>query len=154
MVPHELVKIRKATLKDLPAILRLRKRNNQPTTENLHALFKVKNPNEKCRFFIAEEDNGRIVGYARLHLYKWNSSASIIELLVNAEHRRKGVGTMLLKTAENFSRENKCRVLMFDTALDNIPAIQLYLKNGYSICGYNDELYQNGKTAIYLAKKL
>jgi len=151
---YGLVRIRKATLKDLPAILEIRKRNNQPTTENLQALFKVKNPNEKCSFFVAEEDNGRIVGYARLHFYKWNNSASIIDFLVNAEHRRKGIGTMLLKTAENFSRENKYRVLMFDTTLDNSPAIQLYLKNGYSICGYNDALYENGKTAIYLAKKL
>lgn len=154
MVTYSLVKIRKATLKDLPAILELRKRNNQPTTENLHALFKVKNPNEKCSFFVAEENKGRIVGYVRLHFYRWNNSASVIELLVNAEHRRKGIGTMLLKTAENFSRENKCRVLMFDTASDNIPAIQLYLKNGYTICGYNSKLYQNGKTAVYLAKEL
>ncbi|MEM3090773.1 MAG: GNAT family N-acetyltransferase, partial [Candidatus Bathyarchaeia archaeon] len=67
---------------------------------------------------------------------------------------RKGIGSLLLKTAEEFVRKNGARVLMFDTAIDNIPAIKLYFKNGFRICGYNDKLYDNAKTALYLAKEL
>jgi len=142
-----------ATVKDLPHILTLEKRNGKPTNEDLRVLFKIDNPNEKCKFFVAEE-KGRIVGYSRLHLYRWNNSAYIVTVLVDEKKRRKGVGTSLLKLMEDFARKNKARVLMFDTSADNAPAIQLYFKNGFKICGYNDKIYRNGKTAIYLAKEL
>ena len=54
-----------ATVKDLPHILTLEKRNGKPTNEDLRVLFKIDNPNEKCKFFVAEE-KGRIVG---IHVY-------------------------------------------------------------------------------------
>jgi len=132
----------------------LEKRNGEPAAnEDLHTLFKVDNPNEKYRFFVVEDD-GKIVGYSRMHFYRWNNSAYIISLLVDAEDRRRGIGTRLLKTMEDFARENKSRVLMFDASPDNAPALQLYFKNGYRICGYNDKIYRNGKIALCLSKEL
>lgn len=148
-----MVRVRIATLKDLGEILDLEKRNGEPAKEDLRALFVLKNPNEKCFFFVAEE-NGEIIGYSRVHFYKWNNSAYVITVLVDSRHRRKGVGTALLKAMEAFAKKNKARVIMLDTAVDNTPALQLYFKNGYKICGYNDKLYQNGKVALCLAKEL
>jgi len=148
-----LLTIRMATLKDLPHILELEKKSGQPPNEDLGVLFRLDNPNEKYKFFVAEEDSN-IVGYSRIHLYRWNNSAFIISLLVDAKHRRKAIGTRLLKAMEDFARKSKARVLMFDTSPDNTPALQLYFKNGFKICGYNEKIYQNGKTAIYLAKEL
>lgn len=145
--------VRIATLKDLPRIIELEKRSGQRINEDLRALFNVRNPNEKYKFFKAEED-GKILGYSRMHLYKWNNSAYIISLLIDAEHRRKGIATRLLKNMENFARKSKARVLMFDASPDNAPALQLYFKNGFKVCGYNDKIYQDGKTALYFAKEL
>jgi len=142
-----------ATTDDLPQILDLEKRNGVITNEDLYALFEIDNPNEKYKFLVAEDD-GKIVGYSRIHLYKWNNSAYIITVLVDAKHRRRGIGTCLLNTMENFARKSKARVLMFDTSSDNTPALQLYFKNGFRICGYNDKSYINGKIALYLAKEL
>lgn len=148
-----MLKVRMATLKDLPQILALEKRNGLPSNEDLGALFEVDNLNEKCRFFVAEDED-KIVGYSRLHLYRWNNSALITTVLVDAEHRRMGIGTGLLRAMEDFARESRARVLMTDVPPDNVPALQLDLKNGFKICGYNDKIYQDGKTAIYLAKEL
>lgn len=146
-------KIRIAEQTDMPKIIKLIKRNKEPLNENLEAVFNFESPNEKCRFFVAEED-GEIVGFSRVHIYRWNKSAYVINLLVDSGYRRRGIGSLLLKTAEEFARKNGARVLMFDTAIDNIPALNLYLKNGFRICGYNDKLYDNAKTALYLAKEL
>jgi len=153
VVVEKLLTIRRATLKDLPQILELEKRNGQPTNEDLHTLFELDNPNEKCSFFVATHD-GRIIGYSRMHLYRWNNSAYIITLLVDSEHRRKGIGTRLLQAMENYAKENKARVLLFDTSIDNTPALELYFKKDFKICGYNDRIYQSGKIALYLAKEL
>jgi ribosomal protein S18 acetylase RimI-like enzyme len=146
-------KIRIAERADLPKIIELIKRNREPLNEDLEAVLNFKSPNEKCRFFVAEE-NGVIVGFARVHFYRWNRSAYVINILVDAGYRRRGIGSLLLKTMEEFARENGARVIMFDTAIDNIPALNLYFKNGFKICGYNEELYDNAKTALYLAKEL
>ncbi|MEM3840782.1 MAG: GNAT family N-acetyltransferase [Candidatus Bathyarchaeia archaeon] len=146
-------KIRIAERADLPKILELIKRNGEPLNEDLEAIFNFESPNEKCRFFVAEED-GKIVGFSRVHFYRWNKSAYVINLLVDAGYRRRGIGSLLLKAMEDFAREKDARVLMFDTAIDNIPALNLYLKNGFKICGYNEKLYENDKTALYLAKEL
>jgi ribosomal protein S18 acetylase RimI-like enzyme len=148
-----LIKIRTATLKDLPQILELEKRNGQSTNEDLRALFEIDTPNENCKFFVADDD-GKIVGYSRMHLYRWNNSAYIITVLVDAVLRRRGIGTHLLKAMDDFAKESKARVLMFDAPLDNAAALLLYFKNGFRICGYNDKIYQKGKIAIYLAKEL
>jgi len=148
-----LLEIRLATIKDLPSIQQLEKRNGEPTNEDLRVLFEVDNPNEKCRFFVAEE-NGKVVGYSRMHFYRWNNSAYVITVLVDARNRRKGIGTRLLEAMEDFAQKGKSRVMTFDAASDNMPALQLCLKSGFKICGYNDKIYRNGKTAIYLAKEL
>lgn len=148
-----MLKIRAAKLEDLHHISRLEKTNNVSTNENFKVLFKIDNANEKCRFFVAEK-NGKIVGYSRLHIYKWNNSAYIVPVLVDIAHRREGIATHLLKTMEDFARENKARVMIFDTAHDNVAGLQLFFKNGFKVCGYNDKLYPEAKTAIYLAKEL
>ncbi|MGB9778291.1 MAG: GNAT family N-acetyltransferase [Candidatus Bathyarchaeales archaeon] len=148
-----MVTVRVAAFEDLSDILELERRNGQPTKEDLQALFTLDNPNENCYFFVAECD-GEIIGYSRVHFYKWNNSAYIITLLVDAKHRRKGIGTQLLKFMEDFAKEKRARILLFDTSTDNTPALQLYFKNGFRICGYNDKIYENGKIALYLAKEL
>ncbi|MEM4713680.1 MAG: hypothetical protein QXQ61_03915, partial [Candidatus Bathyarchaeia archaeon] len=61
-------KIRIAERADLPKILELIKRNGEPLNEDLEAIFNFESPNEKCRFFIAEEDD-KIVGFSRVHSY-------------------------------------------------------------------------------------
>lgn len=148
-----MVNIRTATFKDLPQILELEKKHGETIDEDLSALFRIRNPNENYQFFLAEE-NSKIVGYSRIHLYRWNNSAFIMALLVDTKHRRKGIGTRLLKAMERFAGENNSRVIMLDASPENAPALQLYFKNGYRICGYNDKIYRNGKTALYLAKEL
>jgi ribosomal protein S18 acetylase RimI-like enzyme len=148
-----MVKVREAKIEDLPAIIALMERNNESLGEDLAALFRVENPNEEYKLFVAEQDD-KIVGFSRVHFYKWNRSAYVINLLVDMGYRRRGIGTLLLKIMEEFAKEKKARVLMFDTAVDNIPALNLYLKSGFRICGYNDKLYESEKTAVYLAKEL
>lgn len=148
-----MVRVREATIKDLPAIIALIKENNEVLNEDLEVLFMVKSPNEECKIFVAGED-AKIIGFSRVHFYWWNKSAYAINLLGDLSCRQRGIGTLLLKAMEDFAREKEARVLMFDTAFDNILALNLYMKNGFKVCGYNDKLYENGKTAIYLAKEL
>ena len=84
-----MAKIRVAETADLPKIIEIIKRNGEPLNEDLGAIFNTESPNEKCRFFVAEED-GKMVGFGRVHFYRWNKSAYVINLLVDASYRRRG----------------------------------------------------------------
>ncbi|MEM2518425.1 MAG: hypothetical protein QXO49_05680, partial [Candidatus Bathyarchaeia archaeon] len=77
-----MVKVRQATIRDLPAIIALIKNNNETISEDLEALFTIKNPNEEYKMFVAEDD-GKVIGFSRVHFYKWNRSAYAINLLVD-----------------------------------------------------------------------
>jgi len=52
-----------------------------------------------------------MVGFGRVHFYRWNKSAYVINLLVDASYRRRGIGFLLLKAMEEFARENDARVI-------------------------------------------
>jgi len=143
--------VRKATLTDLEHILRLEERYFGPPKEDFRALIKLETPNEECAFFVIEE-NGKIVGYSRMHLFKWYEGAHIVTVVVDENYRGKGYGRMLMREMERYAKDKGMKVLMLDTEPDNSRALIFYLKNGYRICGYKENL--NGKSTVYLSKKL
>ena len=145
--------VRRAALKDLEAILKLEKLYFGSPKENFESLFKLKTPNEECVFFVAEK-NKKVIGYSRMHLFKWYEGAHIVTIVVDKKHRRKGYGTLLMKEMEKFARNKGMKIITVDTSPDNIEALIFYLKNGFRICGYRDKLEEKGKPIIYLSKKL
>ncbi|MDI3496694.1 MAG: Acetyltransferase family [Archaeoglobus sp.] len=46
-------------------------------------------------------------------------------------HRRKGIGRLLLRQAEQFAKENGKKVIKLDVINTNYPAIDLYKKHGF-----------------------
>jgi len=145
--------VRRATLKDLEAILKLEKLYFGSPKENFESLFKLKTPNEECVFFVAEK-NKKVIGYSRMHLFKWYEGAHIVTIVVDKKFRRKGYGTLLIKEMEKFARNKGMKIITLDASPDNIEALIFYLKNGFRICGYRDKLEEKGKPIIYLSKKL
>ncbi|MGC8997949.1 MAG: GNAT family N-acetyltransferase [Candidatus Bathyarchaeia archaeon] len=147
-----MLKIRVAEQNDLPKIIELIKRNKEPLNEDL-GLFSILKAQTRSADSLLQKRMAKLLFWESA-FYRWNRSAYVINLLVDAGYRRRGIGSLLRKTMDEFARENGARVLMFDTAIDNIPALNLYFKNDFKICGYNEKLYDIAKTALYLAKEL
>jgi ribosomal protein S18 acetylase RimI-like enzyme len=55
----------------------------------------------------------------------------VLELVVEADYRKKGVGTMLMNKLEEYFRQNKCDASRVGVFLPNIKARRLYKKLGY-----------------------
>ena len=55
----------------------------------------------------------------------------VLELVVEGEYRKKGVGTMLMKKMEDFFKQNGCNVSGVDVFSPNKIAYRLYCKLGY-----------------------
>ena len=86
------------------------------------------------QIFVAEDDN-KVVGYIGCVNYLAfeleNEGMKIIALAVSKEYRRKGIGTQLLKTAEQWAKENNVEVVLLNSGLPREDAHSFYESQGY-----------------------
>ena len=85
--------------------------------------------------FIAYDVDNNPMGFT--HLYPLFSSTRMArfwllnDLYVNPQYRKLGVGEALLERAKQLVKDSNACGMMLETASDNIPAQNLYLKNGW-----------------------
>ena len=82
------------------------------------------------------------------------NTGHIITIDVAARARRSGVGSMLMKAAEERLRASGCRAIDLETAVDNLGALSFYKRHGYSVIRTWPRYYSNGVDALVLQKQL
>ena len=80
-------------------------------------------------------DGDKVVGYigcvSYLAFELENEGMKIIALAVSKDYRRKGIGTQLLKTAEQWAKENNIEVILLNSGLSREDAHAFYESQGY-----------------------
>ncbi len=88
----------------------------------------------------------------------WNRYAFIEDLAVRAAYRGRGVGTALLRHAEQWATSRALPGMTLEAQDVNLIACRFYLKNGYAIGGVDTRLYAHfdtrDETAIFFYKSL
>jgi ribosomal-protein-alanine N-acetyltransferase len=78
----------------------------------------------------------------------------IITIDVIAAARRFGVGSLLLRTAEDRLHRAGSTLVELETAVDNVSALSFYKRHGYSVTRTFPRYYSNGVDALVLEKNL
>jgi [ribosomal protein S18]-alanine N-acetyltransferase len=78
----------------------------------------------------------------------------IITIDVIASARRAGVGSLLLRAAEDRLAVAQCLAVELETAVDNVSALSFYKRHGYSVIKTFPRYYANGVDALVLKKDL
>lgn len=94
-----------------------------------------------------EELQGFVVAHCR-------GLGHVITIDVGRDARRSGVGTLLLRTAEDRMRFTGCVAVGLETAVDNATALAFYKRHGYSVIRTWPRYYSNGVDALVLRKDL
>ena len=94
-----------------------------------------------------EEIQGFIVAHCR-------GSGHIITIDVAPGSRGSGVGSLLLRTAEDRMRAAGCLAVGLEAAVDNATALAFYKQHGYSVIRTWPRYYSNGVDALVLKKNL
>jgi GNAT superfamily N-acetyltransferase len=97
---------------------------------------------------------GDPVGYLSLLERGSASVVWVTDLVVDAAHRRKGVGSALLMAAQDWAASRSHRRLILEMQSKNVPAIRLAQKFGWEFCGYNDHYFVNQDVTLFFAKVL
>ena len=78
----------------------------------------------------------------------------LLAIAVESGSRKRGIGTLLLKGVERKAAEWGVTRIGLHTAVDNIPARNLFEKNGYRIYGTRRRFYPAGQDAYKLIKEI
>ncbi len=104
--------------------------------------------------FIAESGDGQPAGVIHV-VNKKQGTAKISPLIVDTAYRgRLGVGSMLLKHAEDFARSLGARQIYCTVAAPNKKALGFFLKKGFYITGTARDHYKMGIDEHMLYKQL
>lgn len=88
-------------------------------------------------------DGDKLVAALETSSENWSNRLRISELFVEESHRRKGLGNRLMAIAKEQTRREKRRALILETQSSNVPAITFYLKEGFTLIGFDSCAYSN-----------
>lgn len=100
-------------------------------------------------------DEDKIVGFVD-YMITFNS-ATISQIAVLPNYRKKGLGSKLLEEMEkSFPKEidDVVETITLEVRESNINAISFYKKNGYENIVIKKHYYKNGENAVYMIKRL
>lgn len=104
-------------------------------------------------FLVAEVD-GQVRGYVDLLGRPWQQMGWIANMAVDRGHRRRGIGTALVRHARQWARNQGLQVLLAEATTKNYPALCFYQKLGFQFCGFNDHYYPNQDIALFFVLAL
>lgn len=97
---------------------------------------------------VVEDNSGEIIAGILSKMYCWNC-LYIDTLWVKEEHRKDGLGSMLLKKIEQIAIDKGCHLIHLDTF--DFQARDFYVNHGYEVFGILDECPENHRR--YFLKK-
>jgi ribosomal protein S18 acetylase RimI-like enzyme len=78
----------------------------------------------------------------------------IVTIDVLPQHRRAGLGTLLMCAAEEHLRAAGCHAIVLETAVDNLNAIEFYKRLGYFTIKTIPRYYQDRLDAFMMGKRI
>lgn len=97
---------------------------------------------------------GEPVGYVSISDQPVPRAAWVTDLAVSERHRRQGIASALLLSAQNWASQRRLRRIILEMQSKNNAAVRLALKLGYEFCGYNDQFYANQDIALFFSHPL
>lgn len=102
----------------------------------------------KSSIYIVAKLNSEIVGFAGI----WDGidQMHITNIVVKKSFRRKGIANLLLNELISITKDLNKSELTLEVNELNIPAQNLYLKNGFKNLGLRKNYYNNSENAIIM----
>lgn len=88
-------------------------------------------------------EDGKMLGFIELSKETWNHRLRISNIWVDESYRHQGIGSSLMKKANERAKELGVRMIVLETQTCNDHAISFYLKHGFKLIGYDAYSYSN-----------
>ncbi|MGD0818251.1 MAG: GNAT family N-acetyltransferase [Methanomassiliicoccales archaeon] len=143
--------IREATQGDLDGLMRIEEESFQDErfSRNMLELF----VNEEEFDTLVCEIEGSVVGYAAAYAEP-EVRTRVLSLAVDTGHRGMGIGRRLMQEIEHRAKALRSTAVTLEVRVKNLPAVNLYLEEGYRIRGKIVDYYGKGENAFFMEKEL
>lgn len=140
------MEIRRITLNDLDRVFELLNElyENKLKYEIFERIYKLKLNDENSYYIIAIEDNkiiGVLTSELQVKLHRAKKQSFIEDLIVDKDHRSKGVGKALLENAVEYAKNNDCEVIELTSYIKNENAHKFYENNNFIKHSYKFKQY-------------
>jgi GNAT superfamily N-acetyltransferase len=95
----------------------------------------------KCLQLVAET-NGHIIGLLEVEPSSWRAVGWIWNVLVDSEHRRRGLGRGFIERASAWGRQRGLWALVAEAKTNNVAACRFYSAMGFVAGGVDDHYYR------------
>lgn len=105
------------------------------TTDQVRARFSEIRDANDCTVYVADLPGGQIGGWIGIYLFRSVEMDKLVEisgLVVDEEHRSRGIGKVLLCAAEEWARKRGCAVISVHSNAIRERAHRFYQTNGYA----------------------
>ena len=99
-------------------------------------------------------DDGALCGYALVLFRSGSRIARVYSIAVDRDNAGRGLGSMLLRVAEQAACRRGARSMRLEVREDNAAAMRLYRKAGYGPIDRLPAYYDDGSNALRLQKRL
>lgn len=149
--------VRRCDREDVQAVIRI---NGKTLPEHYSDFFYYDILAEFPETFLVAELDAAIVGYIMCrieygfsHLKRLGLARKghVVSVAVLEEHRGKGIGTVLLKAAQEEMFKRTATESYLEVRVSNDQAIRLYQYLGYKVTGRLDAYYKDGEAALLMA---
>lgn len=130
--------VRTLTDEDLASLAALYKQfwGEDTLLDKMHATFRRLKGNPNYVFLVAEQEDGcmagSVMGIVCEELYGECRPFMVVEdMIVDALHRRKGVGSSLIRRLEQCAHDRGCSYIIFVTESERVEAHLFYESLGY-----------------------
>lgn len=105
-------------------------------------------------FALLAEEQGDVIGAALCLCSDSRREGRIASMAVLHDERGRGVGTLLLRSAEEAFEDRGAMTFELEVDVGNGPAISLYQKHGYTLMAMIRDYYGSGRHAYVMEKVL
>ena len=140
--------IRQMTREDIPRIVQIEQECfSLPWSENVLS-SELKNP---LSLWVVATDDGAVIGYVGAQIVP--DEADMMNLAVDAQYRRQGIGKALVEHLIASLQERMVRSLTLEVRVSNAPAVSLYEGMGFLTVGRRPNYYQKPKEDAWILRK-
>ncbi len=142
--------IRKMDMSDIEYVYELEKKTFGKSLEKAMLTREILY-NEMAHYFILIKD-GKRLGYAGMWIT--NPNAEVINIAVEARHRKRGYGRQLMEKLIDYSNRHHVKVLTLEVHEQNGETITFYESLGFKREAVRKKYYEDGSDALLMVKWL
>jgi GNAT superfamily N-acetyltransferase len=117
--------------------------DTNPIDEDRHFTLKQILTGVEDGIILVAEHSAQLVALAIAQPEPAGQSLRLLDLRVDYDHRRQGLGSALLYQVITRARETQMRAVVARTLTNNVPAAQFLLKAGFDLAGLDTHFRSN-----------